>query len=176
MTGLGTPRQTEESKLLERMVRYCQKRNPEALDHLLNSVHVGHTAHNSERLSYVLTHGVIEQVQSDLDTLSWFCRYMASEINRSEDNYGALPVTKLARKLIEAGMQPFEDFAPYLGRRLVVINDEKVKTLPDALQAELKASFDLTETSGEEFSQINEAIRQELIVTEPRDESRRKSS
>jgi len=170
MAGFGKSKQTEESKLIERMVRYCQKRNPEALDRLLDSVHVGHTAHDSERLSYVLTHGTIKQIQSDINTLSWFCGYMASEINRSEDNQGALPITKLARKLIELGMQPFEDFVPYPGRRLVIINDEKAKTLPDDLQAELRASFDLRETSGEEFNQINEAVRQELIVTEPGDE------
>lgn len=166
MAGFGTPKPTEESKLTERMARYCQKRNPEALDRLLDSIHVGHSAHDSERLSYVLTHGTIEQIQTDIDTLSWFCGYMASEINRSDDNEGELPITKLARKLIEAGMQPFEDFAPYPGRRLVIINDEKAKTLPDDLQTELRASFDLRETSGEEFNQINEAIRQELIVAE----------
>lgn len=165
MTGFGKPKQTEESKLIERMVHYCQKRNPEALDRLLDSVHMGHTAQESERLSYSLTHGTVTQIQSDIDTLSWFCGYMASEINRSEDNDRSLPVTGLAKKLIQAGMQPFEDFAPYPGRRLVIINDEKVKTLPEALQTELRASFDLTETSGEEFDQINEAIRQELIVT-----------
>ena len=42
--------------------------------------------------------------------------------------------------------------------------------MPDDLQAELRASFDLRETSGEEFNQINEAVRQELIVTEPGNE------
>jgi hypothetical protein len=170
MAGFGKPKQTEADKLVERMVHHCRKRNPEALDRLLDSVHVGHTRQESERLSYLLTHGTIAQIESDLDTLSWFCGYMCDEINTREESDQPLPITQLAKKLIQAGMEPFEDFVPYPGRRLVIINDEKAKMLPEELQAELKERFDLREASNEELYQINEAIRQELTVTEPEGE------
>jgi hypothetical protein len=166
MAGFGKPKQTEADKLIERMVHHCRKRNPEALDRLLDSVHVGHTRQESERLSYVLTHGTLAQIESDIETLSWFCGYMCDEINTREESDRPLPITQLAKKLIEAGMKPFEDFVPYPGRRLVIINDEKAKTLPEELQAELKERFGLRETSDEELDQMNEAIREELMVTE----------
>ncbi|PSB14753.1 hypothetical protein C7B65_25890 [Phormidesmis priestleyi ULC007] len=166
MVGFGKPKQDDDQKLIDRMVRHCWNRNPKALDRLLDSLHVGHPPRESERLSYVLTQGTLDQIQSDLDTLSWFCGYMCDEINTREDGNQPLPITQLAKKLIEAGMQPFEDFVPYPGRRLVIINDEKAKSLPETLQAELEERFELRKTSSEELQQINEAIREELRVTE----------
>jgi len=158
MVGFGKPKQTEADKLVERMVHHCQKRNPEALDlfeipargRLLDSVHVGRAPRESEQLSYVLTHGTLAQIESDIDTLSWFCGYMCDEINTREDGNQPLPITQLAKKLIEAGMEPFEDFVPYPSRRLVIINDEKAETLPEDLRTELRETFDLRKTSGEE--------------------------
>ena len=168
MVGFGKPKQAEDKKLIDQMVRYCWNRNLEALDRLLDSVHANHPPHESERLSYVLTHGTLDQIQFDIDTLSWFCGYLCDEINICEDGNQHLPITQLAKKLIEAGMQPFEDFVPYPGRRLVIVNDEKAKSLPEALQTELETGFDLMKTSSEELQQINEAIREELSVTERR--------
>lgn len=141
MAGFGKPKQTQEEKLIERMVRHCQKRNPEALDRLLDSVHLDHTPQEIERLSYQLTQGTVAQIQSDIDTLSWFCGYMASEVNSSEDNARHLPIAELSKKLILAGMHPFQDFAPYPDRRLVVIDIQKAEALPRDLQDELKAAF-----------------------------------
>jgi hypothetical protein len=92
---------------------------------------------------------------------------MCDEITTREESDRPLPITQLAKKLIEAGMEPFEDFVPCPNRRLVIINDEKAETLPAELQAELKERFDLREASDEELDQMNEAIRQELTVTEP---------
>ncbi len=175
MAGFGKPKPTDADKLVERMVHHCQKRNPEALDRLLDSVHVGRAPRESEHLSYVLTHGTLAQIESDIETLSWFCGYMCDEINTREDGNQPLPVTQLAKKLIEAGMEPFEDFVPYPGRRLVIINDEKAETLPEELRTELREMFDLRKASGEELYQMNEAIAQELMVTEPEGDDRSKS-
>jgi len=55
MAGFRKTKQTEESKLTERIVHHCRERNLKALDRLLDSVQVGHTAQESERCNYVLT-------------------------------------------------------------------------------------------------------------------------
>jgi hypothetical protein len=59
MAGFGKPKPTEADKLVERMVHHCRKRNPKALDRLLDSVHVGHTRQERKRLSYLLTYGTL---------------------------------------------------------------------------------------------------------------------
>jgi hypothetical protein len=70
MTGFGKPKPTQADKLVERMVHHCRKRNPEALDRLLDSVHVGHTRQESERLSYWLNRQPIS-IRSLREYLIW---------------------------------------------------------------------------------------------------------
>lgn len=38
--GFGQPRPTKTDKLVEQAVRYCQKRNPEALDQIFDNLSV----------------------------------------------------------------------------------------------------------------------------------------
>lgn len=155
------PQTTEFDKLIERIVRYCLKRSPEALDQLFDRL-----PRHDEKLSQSIITAIVAQLQSDLDTLSWLCGYMASEINRREDNDRShLPITALSRKLIALGLEPFQDFSPYPGQRIIILSPEKFEALPDCIRAEVEAAFDLLEQSGEQVQQVNEAIRQELNVT-----------
>jgi hypothetical protein len=154
----GQSQQTDFDKLIERIVRYCHKRSPEALDRIFDAL-----PRNDENLSQRIIAAIATQLQPDLDTLSWFCGFMASEINRSEDSDRAhLPLTALSRKLIMLGFQPFQDFSPYPGQRIVILSPEKFEALPESVQADVKAAFDLLEQSGEQLQQVNEALRQEL--------------
>jgi hypothetical protein len=163
--GFGKPQLTEVDRLIERVVRYCQKQSPEALDRIFDNLGVGRTAEENEQMGEQILAGTVAQLQSDLDILAWFCGYMAGEVNRSEDNDRAyLPLAHLSKQLIEAGFQPFLDFVPYPGLRIVIMNPEKFEALPPELQAELQRKFDLLERTGEEFQQVNEALKQEFVV------------
>jgi hypothetical protein len=157
---------TEMNQLwVERVVRYCQKRSPEALDRVFDALNAGCTMTESEQRSEQVITGTLAQIAADLDTLAWFCGYMTGEINRREDNQREhLPLTNLSKQLAECGFQPFLDFVPYPGQRLVILSVEKVAALPPELQIELEAKFNLMEKSGEELQQVNEALIQELIV------------
>jgi hypothetical protein len=102
-----------------------------------------------------------------IDTLSWFCGYIASEINRTEDNQKPHhPITKLSKTLITLGMEPFTDFMPYPGCRIVILNSEKFESLPEEVQAIVQQAFDVTESSSEEAQRVNDALLQELVVQE----------
>ncbi|MHC5830647.1 MAG: hypothetical protein ACYT04_85555, partial [Nostoc sp.] len=103
----------------------------------------------------------------DIDTLSWFCGYMASEINRTQDNQKPHhPIAELSKTLITSGMEPFSDFMPYPGCRLVILNSEKFESLPESIQAIVQQAFDIRESSSEEAHRINNALLQELTVTQ----------
>jgi hypothetical protein len=156
---------TETNRLwVERVVRYCQKRSPEALDRVFDSLTKGCTITEGEWRSEQVITGTLTQI-ADLDTLAWFCGYMAGEINRREDNQrDHLPLTHLSKQLAECGLQPFIDFVPYPGQRLVILSVEKVAALPPELRVELEEKFDLLEKSGEELQQVNEALIEEFIV------------
>jgi hypothetical protein len=150
---------------VERVVRYCQKRSPEALDRVFDAMTKGCTLTEGEWRSEQVITGTLAQISADLDTLAWFCGYMAGEINRREDNQREhLPLTHLSKQLVEWGFQPFLDFVPYPGQRIVILSVEKVTALPPELQDELAAQFDLIEKSGEELRQVNEALVQEFAV------------
>jgi hypothetical protein len=159
--GSGQPQQTEFDKLIERIVRYCQKRSPEALDRVFNTL-----PRNTPELSQLIVTKTVDYlIQGNLNTLGWFCGYMTSEINRSEDNNRAyLPITELSITLTGAGMQPFRDFVPYPGQRIIILYPEKVEALPEIVKELLVTAFDLIEQSEEELMKVNEAIRQELGV------------
>jgi hypothetical protein len=158
-------RTTANQQWVDRVVRYCQKRSPEALDRVFDALNAGCTMTESERRSEQVIAGTLAQIEADLDTLAWFCGYMAGEINRREDNQREhLPLTNLSKQLTECGFQPFLDFVPYPGQRIVILNIEKFERLSPELQAELDAKFDLFEKSGEELQQVNEALIQELII------------
>ena len=148
----------EFDRLIDRIVRYCHKRDPEALDRIFDSL-----PQNDEHLSQQIITATVAQLGIDLDTLSWFCGYMASEINRSEDcDRAHLPLIALSAKLITLDVQPFVDFVPYPGRRIIILDVERFAALPAPIQAEIKAAFALLERSGEQVQQVNEALRQEL--------------
>jgi hypothetical protein len=148
-----------DDELIQCIVRYCQKQSPEALDRIFDAL-----PKQDETLSQRIVNGTVAQLQSDLDTLSWFCGYMASEINRREDSDRAyLPITELSKKLITAGPQPFLDFIPYIGQRLVILDPKQLEALPVEIRDEIKATFDLREKTGQQFTQMNEALKEELL-------------
>ncbi len=102
---LGNLNPLKSIKKVEDAVRYCQQRSPEALDSIFDHLPVNFT-------QQVIT-GILAAFQKDIDTLSWFCGYMASEINRTQDNQKPHhPIAELSKTLIQAGMEPFTDFMP----------------------------------------------------------------
>lgn len=149
--------QSEFDAWMVQIVDGCQRRSPETLDWLFDGL-----PRNDEILSQQIIVETVAQLQADPDTLGWFCGYMASEINRSEDNARPQPIADLCRKLASSGMQPFLDFMPYPGRRIVILAPEKLEALPQSMLAELSEAFDWMEQSGEQLQQVNEAIRQEF--------------
>ena len=157
--GFGQHQPTKIDKLVESAVRYCQKRQPEALDQIFDNLPV--------KLNQQVVTGILTAFQKDIDTLSWFCGYMASEINRTQDNQKPHhPIAELSKTLITSGMEPFIDFMPYPGCRLVILNSEKFESLPESIQAIVQQAFDIRESSSEEAHRINNALLQELTVTQ----------
>lgn len=104
--GFGQPQPSKTDKLVEQVVRYCQKRHPEALDQIFDNLPVGRTVPEYQRLNQQILTGTTNALTGDIDTLAWFCGYIASEINRSEDNNKPHhPITLLSKLLIKHGMQ-----------------------------------------------------------------------
>ncbi|MFN6571961.1 hypothetical protein [Dendronalium sp. ChiSLP03b] len=155
----GQPQPTKIDKLVEDAVRYCHQRSPEALDSIFDNLPAA--------LNKQVVTGIVAAFQGDINTLSWFCGYMASEINRSEDNHKPHhPITELSKTLIKSGMEAFTDFMPYPGCRIVILNPEKFESLPEEVQAVVQQAFNVTEQSQEQAQRINDALMQELTVTE----------
>ncbi|MDZ7960901.1 MAG: hypothetical protein RMY34_23980 [Aulosira sp. DedQUE10] len=157
--GFGQSQPSKIDKLIESAVCYCYKRHPEALDNIFDYLPVN--------LNQRVVTGILVALQKDIDTLSWFCGYMASEINRSEDNQKPHhPIAELSKTLIKSGMEPFTDFMPYPGCRIVILNSEKFESLPESFQAVVQQAFDIKESTGKEAQRINDALLQELVVQE----------
>lgn len=157
--GFGQSQPTKIDKLIESAVRYCHKQDPEALDSIFDYLPVN--------LNQRVVTGILAALQKDIDTLSWFCGYMASEINRTEDNQKPHhPIAELSKTLITSGMEPFTDFMPYPGCRIVILNSEKFQSLPESVQAMVQQAFDIKESTGKEAQRINDALLQELVVQE----------
>jgi hypothetical protein len=150
--GFGKPQRTKLDILSESAIKYCQQRYPEALDNIFDN-------HSSE-FNHQLCHRVI--LALDIDAIAWFCGYLCSEINTSNDNNKPYPVGKLSAVLISQGMELFEDFTPYPGQRLLVGNPEKFRTLPQELQDQVNQLFEVQEKSTEEAQQIHRAILQNI--------------
>jgi len=157
--GFGQSQPTKIDKLIESAVCYCHKRHPEVLDSIFDYLPVN--------LNQRVVTGILTALQKDIDTLSWFCGYMASEINRSEDNQKPHhPIAELSKTLITSGMEPFTDFMPYPGCRIVILNSEKFESLPESVQVVVQQAFDIKESTGKEAQRINDALLQELVVQE----------
>jgi hypothetical protein len=152
--GFGNPKKSKLDILAESAISYCQQRYPEALDNIFDNYP---PAFNQQ-----IFKKVIAELQTDIDILSWFCGYLASEINVSEDNYKPHPISELSGLLISCGMELLEDFSPSPARRLVIGNIEKFKALPPEIQDQVNQFFQIQEKSSEEAQQINNAILQKL--------------
>lgn len=154
----GQRQPTKIDKLVESAVSYCQKRHPEALDKIFDNLPV--------KLNKQVLDGTVAALEKDIDSLSWLCGYFASEINRTEDYQKPRPsITKLSKLLITSGMEPFCDFSPYPGCRIIILNTDKFESLPEEVQTIVQQAFNVTEQSGEEAQRINDALLQELTVT-----------
>ena len=134
--GFGVKPPSKTDKLVEEVVRQCKQRHPEALDQIFDTLLINRTAQEYKRLNQQVLMGTIDALTDDIDILAWFCSYTASEINRSEDNNKPYhPIKLLSKLLIKHGMQPFADFAPYPGCRLIIINTVKFATLPEQVHS-----------------------------------------
>ena len=154
--GFGNSQATNIDKLVAFAVNHCHKQNPEGLDQIFDNL-------PAELNKQVLV-GTVAALHGDTDSLSWFCGYFAGSIDRSEDNDKPHFIVLLSKLLIKHGMEAFADFAPYPGRRLVIINTEKFATLPDKVQILVRDSFDVNAMSGEEVKRVNDALLEELMV------------
>lgn len=155
--GFGQPQPSKIDKIIESAVRYCQKRNPEALDKIFDNLPV--------KLNKQVLDGTVVALEKDIDSLSWLCGYFSSEINSTSDNDKPYhPITLLSKLLIKCRMQPFVDFMPNIGCRISILNTDKFEALPPKVQAAVKEAFDVVETSGEEAQRINEALLREFEV------------
>ena len=163
--GFGVKPPNKTDKLIQQVVRHCQKRHPEALDQIFDNLPVGRTHAEYQRLNQQMITDTTKALTDDSDSLAWFCAYSASEINRSEDNDKPHhPIKLLSKLLIKHGMQPFADFSPYPGCRLIIINTDKFAALPEQVQKLVKEAFDVMESTGEQAQQINNALLEELVV------------
>jgi hypothetical protein len=163
--GFGQPQPSKTDKLVQQVVRHCQKRHLEALDQIFDNLPVGRTAQEYQRLNQQVLTGTIDALTGDIDTLAWFCAYSASEINRSEDNHKPHhPIKLLSKLLIKQKMQPFSDFMPYHGCRIVILNADKFEALPVEVRNTVQQAFDVMENSSEQLQQINNALLEELVV------------
>ncbi|MBW4447654.1 MAG: hypothetical protein KME38_12510 [Spirirestis rafaelensis WJT71-NPBG6] len=156
--GFGVKPSRKTDKLIEQVVYYCQKRSPKALDQIFDNLPVGRTAQEYKRLNQQILTGTTNALASDIDSLAWFCGYIASGINRSEDNKAHRPIILLSKLLIKHGMQPFTDFSPYPGCCLILINTEKFAALPEQVQKLVEEAFDVMESTGDQAIQVNNAL------------------
>lgn len=62
-------------------------------------------------------------------------------------------------------MEPFSDFMPYPGCRIVILNADKFEALPAEIRNTVQQAFDVMENSNEHLQQVNDALLQELVVT-----------
>ena len=150
--GFGNPKKSKLDILAESAISYCQHRSPEKLDTIFD--------YQPTEINHKICTKLVTVL--DIDTISWFCGYLASEINCTQDNNKPHPIGELSGFLISLGFQLFEDFSPYPGRRLVIANTEKFQSLPQEIQDSVNQFFKIQSKSSEESQQINNAILQEL--------------
>ncbi len=148
--------------LVEEVVSHCKKRHPEALDAIFDNLPTS----EYQQIALKLLEEISASLQNDTDSLAWFCGYMASEVNSRVDNHQPNhPITELALILILSGMQPFIDFTPYPGCRLVITNTVKFSALPPSVKAVVHNAFNLLEQDDLQIEQMNNALLQELVIS-----------
>lgn len=153
--GFGKSQPTKTNKLIKSAVKYCRKQNPEELDEIFDNLPV--------EINRKILKGILADLDRDVDTLAWFCGYLAGEVNRTSDNDKlGHPITLLSKILIKHGMQAFVDFSPYPGCQIIISNTEKFEALPEKVQVLVQDSFKLIERSTEEAKRINDALLSEL--------------
>ena len=156
---------TEADKLVEQVVKFCLEPSPEPLDAIFNSLNSRRTAKQYQQLNQKVLWGSVAAIRADIETLSWFCSYLSSEINRTEDNNNPRhPIQDLAKILITAGMRPLDDFMPYPGCRIVIMNTKKFEALPDVVKTAVKEAFEVIQRTSEEVQRTNDVLLEELVV------------
>jgi len=146
------------NQLIQQVAYHCQTRHPEGLDDIFDTLPVN--------ISEQVLTGAIAILSSDIDALSWFCGYLAGEINYSEDNHRPFhPISFLASILLKGGIELFVDFTPYPGCRLVIANTAKFESLPQEVKGLVQEVFNLIATPDEQMQQMNHALLQELVVS-----------
>jgi hypothetical protein len=148
---------TNIKQLVELAIRHCHRREPEGLDRIFDTV--------AEPVKKQVLSGTLARLQGNAEDIAWLCSYFASETNRSEDNQKThRPVMQLARVFVESGMIAFQDFMPYSGCRLAVINKDKFEALSSEIKAKMASAYNVLPVSMEQFQRSNEAILKELVV------------
>jgi len=145
--------------LVQLAISYCQQRFPEGLNTIFDNQPPG--------INQQILIQVCLLLKDDINTSAWFCGYMSSEINCTEDNHKeSHPITELSYLLISIGMEPFNDFTPYLGCRLIINNIEKFYALPVEIKNKVYDLFNLKEISNQGVQEMNNALIQEWIVSQ----------
>ncbi|KAF3884082.1 hypothetical protein AB0758_33035 [Tolypothrix bouteillei VB521301_2] len=117
------------------------------------------------QLNKQVLYATVAALEQDIDSVSWLCGYLASEINDVSDNDKShKPISLLSKLLLKSGMVLFEDFMPYTGCRISIINQEKFESLPPTVRAAVEKSFEVMETSSEEVQKMSEALLREMEV------------
>lgn len=146
----------QANQLIEQVLHHTIQGNPESLDKILDNSPV--------ELNRQLLAATITALHDDIDTLAWFCGYFAGAINRSEDNNKPHSIVLLSKLLIQSGMEPFADFAPYPGCRIMIVNTDKFAHLPEKVRLLVREAFDVAERTAEEAQRINNTLMEELVV------------
>lgn len=109
--------------------------------------------------------GVLKGLKDDADSIGWLCGYMASEINTQTDNHRQdLLITTISQLLVKAGWQPFTDFVPLPGNRLLVCDQNLVKFLPPKIRAVLENFASISARGREEVGKIIDALKSEWLL------------
>ena len=141
-------------------------RCPEELNQIFGDVTPGST----EALD--LLQGVLDGFGECPEELAWFCGYVADEIDESGDEPG--DITNLSRKLIDGGLKPYKEFAPYPNGRLLILDHEATfKKLDSALVQEIRDEFGIQETTSSEVRNEINAMTKEIPTNDRRKQRRR---
>ncbi len=132
--GFGVKPPKKDDKLVQQVVRHCQQRCPEELDKIFDALLVRRIKAEHQDIACILINTAIVELNSDIESICWFCGYFARGLDRVENKEKHSFIEKLSHTLIEYGMQPFEDFVPYPGWSIIFADIKKFKTLPVDVQ------------------------------------------
>jgi hypothetical protein len=100
--GFGNPKKSKLDILAESVVFYCQQRSPEKLDTIFD--------YQSPEINHQICAKLVAVL--DIDTIAWFCGYLASEINCTQDNNN----TSISSNTLEFSTGVIQNYNNFPGR------------------------------------------------------------